>query len=56
MTITPEQRTYARLVGITILARCVLEGLGDSVTIMARGGETFAETAVPVPTRPETTP
>lgn len=45
MTLTPEQRTYARLVGITILARCVLEGLGDSVTIMARGGETFAETA-----------
>lgn len=40
---TPEQRTYARLVGICILAKCVLEGLGDSVTIIARGGETFVE-------------
>ena len=45
MTITPEQRTYARLAGIMILAHVVLEGIGDSVTIIARGGESFAETA-----------
>ena len=45
MTITPEQRTYARLAGIMILAHVVLEGFGDSVTIIARGGESFAETA-----------
>jgi uncharacterized protein DUF4386 len=44
MTITPEQRTYARLVGIIILAHIVLEGIGDSVTIIARGGKSFAET------------
>jgi hypothetical protein len=40
---TPEQRTYARLVGICFLAKFVLEGLGDSVTIIGRGGETFVE-------------
>ena len=45
MTITPEQRSYARLAGIMFLAKYVLEGFGDSVTIMARGGESFAETA-----------
>jgi len=45
MTITPEQRTYARLAGILILLNYVLQGAGDSVTIIARGGETFAETA-----------
>ncbi len=45
MTITPEQRTYARFAGITILVHVVLEGIGDSVTIIARGGESFAETA-----------
>jgi hypothetical protein len=42
---TPEQRTYARLAGICFLANYVLQGLGDWVTILARGGETFAETA-----------
>jgi hypothetical protein len=42
---TPEQRTYARLAGICFLAKFVLEGLGDSVTIIARSGETFAEKA-----------
>jgi hypothetical protein len=42
---TPEQRTYARLAGICFLANYVLQGLGDSVTIVLRGGETFAETA-----------
>ena len=38
-------RTYARLAGILFLAKFVLEGFGDSVTIIARGGESFAETA-----------
>lgn len=42
---TPEQRAYARLAGICILANYALQGLGDSVTIMLRGGETFAERA-----------
>lgn len=42
---TPEQRTYARLAGICSLANYVLQILGDSVTIVFRGGETFAETA-----------
>ena len=42
---TPEQRTYARLAGICFLANYLLQGLGDSVTIMLRGGETFAEKA-----------
>jgi Domain of unknown function (DUF4386) len=45
MAITPEQRTYARLAGIMFLANYVLQGLGDSVTILARSGESFAETA-----------
>jgi hypothetical protein len=45
MNPTPEQRTYARLAGICILANYILQGLGDSVTILARGGETFAEKA-----------
>jgi len=42
---TPEQRAYARLAGICFLAKYVLEFLGDGVTIIARGGETFAEKA-----------
>ena len=45
MTITPEQHTYARLAGTLILVKYVLEGFGDYVTIMARTGETFADTA-----------
>jgi hypothetical protein len=45
MTITSEQRTYARLAGILLLANYLLQGLGDSATILARRGETFAETA-----------
>ena len=45
MTITPEQRTYARFAGIMILAHVVLEAIGDSVTIVARAGDSFAETA-----------
>jgi Domain of unknown function (DUF4386) len=42
---TPEQRAYARLAGICILANYVLQILGDSVTIILRNGETFAEKA-----------
>lgn len=42
---TREQRAYARLAGICILANYALQGLGDSVTILLRGGETFAERA-----------
>lgn len=42
---TAEQRAYARLAGICFLANYVLQGLGDSVTIILRGGETFAERA-----------
>jgi hypothetical protein len=45
MDVTREQRTYARLAGIMFLANYVLQGLGDSVTILARQGESFAETA-----------
>jgi hypothetical protein len=45
MTITPEQRTYARLAGILFLAKFVLEGSGDGVTILAHPGAAFAETA-----------
>jgi hypothetical protein len=45
MTITPEQRAYARFAGIMILAHLLLEGFGDSVTIVARTGKDFAETA-----------
>lgn len=45
MTITPEQRSYARLAGILLLTKIVLEGFGDSVTIIARRGESFAEIA-----------
>ena len=33
MTITPEQRNYARLAGIMFLANDVLQGLGDFPTI-----------------------
>lgn len=42
---TPEQRTYARLAGICLLANFVLQFLGDGVTIIARSGESFAEKA-----------
>ena len=45
MDVTQEQRTYARLAGICILANIVLQGFGDGVTILARGGETFAQRA-----------
>jgi hypothetical protein len=45
MTITPGQRTYARLAGIMFLLNYVLQSIGDGVTIQARVGEGFAETA-----------
>jgi len=45
MSPTPEQRAYARLAGICFLANYVLQMLGDSVTIIFRGGKTFADTA-----------
>jgi len=45
MTITPEQRTYARLAGIMVFVNYVLQGIGDGVTIISRRSETFAETA-----------
>ena len=45
MTITPEQRTYARLAGILFLTKFGLESSGDAVTIIARGGESFAQIA-----------
>lgn len=45
MTITPEQRNYARLAGILFLAKFVLEMGGDAVTILAHPGTAFAETA-----------
>ena len=45
MDITAEQRRYARIAAIMILVHFVLETLGDYPTILARGGETFAQTA-----------
>jgi hypothetical protein len=42
---TAEQRTYARLAGICFLVNYLLQGLGDSVTIILRGGETLAQEA-----------
>ena len=49
---TQEQRTYARLVGILLLVKYVTELGGDSVTIIARRGETFAQTAAIVSQSP----
>ena len=45
MTTTTEQRTWARVAGITFLLNYVLQIAGDYVTIIARNNETFAETA-----------
>lgn len=45
MDVTQEQRTYARLAGSMFLANYVLQGIGDSVTIVLRSGESFAEKA-----------
>src|SRR5258706_10357315 len=44
MKVTAEQRTYARIAGILLLVH-LIEILGDYPTIIARGGETFAQTA-----------
>jgi hypothetical protein len=52
MDVTSEQRTWARVAAISILAKYVLELSGDYVTIIARGGETFAETARYAETHP----
>lgn len=43
--VTAEQRTYARIAGIMFLAHFIIEELGDYPTILARSGETFAQTA-----------
>jgi hypothetical protein len=45
MQVTAEQRTYARIAGIMFLAHFIIEALGDYPTILARSGETFAQTA-----------
>jgi glucan phosphoethanolaminetransferase (alkaline phosphatase superfamily) len=45
MQVTAEQRRYARIAGILFLAHFVIEMLGDYPTILARTGETFAQTA-----------
>lgn len=42
--ITREQRSWARLAGIMFLLNYVFQGMGDFPTIIARRGETFAET------------
>ena len=46
MTSTAEQRTWARIAGITFLMNYVLQIAGDYVTIIARGDKTFADTAL----------
>jgi uncharacterized protein DUF4386 len=43
--VTAEQRSYARFAGVMMLAHFIVEMLGDYPTIIARGGETFAQTA-----------
>lgn len=43
--VTREQRAYARLAGILLIANYALQGAGDFPTILARRGETFVETA-----------
>ena len=45
MEVTAEQRTYARIAGIMFLAHFIIETLGDYPTIIARRGNTFAQTA-----------
>jgi hypothetical protein len=45
MAVTAEQRSYARLAGLMILAHFIVEMLGDYPTIIARSGETFAQTS-----------
>ena len=45
MNPTPKQQTYARVAGLAFLANFVLQLLGDFVTIIARGGESFVQRA-----------
>lgn len=45
MTVTPEQQRYARLTGVMIVVHGLIEIGADYPTIIARGGETFAQTA-----------
>jgi len=45
MEVTAEQRTYARIAGILFLVHFIIETLGDYPTIIARRGDTFAQTA-----------
>lgn len=45
MTITSEQGAWARVAGITFLAKFVLETFGDTVTILARRGMSFTAIA-----------
>lgn len=42
---TTEQQAYARLAGVCFLANYVLQGFGDSITIIFRRGEPFAQVA-----------
>lgn len=44
MEVTAEQRAYARIAGVLFLAHFVIEAFGDYPTILARSGETFAQT------------
>lgn len=43
--ITAGQRRYGRLAATMVLLNFLLQGLGDFVTIIARGGQPFADTA-----------
>ena len=45
MTITAEQRSYARLAGILVFLNVALLGVGDGITIISRRSATFDETA-----------
>jgi hypothetical protein len=45
LDVTAEQRTYARVAGICILANIVLQAFGDGVTIVGRISASFADTA-----------
>jgi hypothetical protein len=45
MEVTAEQRRYARIAGVMILAHFLLEMGGDYPTILARAGESFAQTS-----------
>lgn len=45
MEVSAQQRRYARAAGVLLIVHLVLEMGGDYPTILARGGETFAETS-----------